>query len=176
MEGLCDNEYRLNWRVDRLRREAEASRARALELAVDYELLRMEGCFGGDCEVPPQQRPQDQAPQDGGASILEPGIDPEEKEEGGFFSGLADIGQGLIGIAGLVPVVGNAADVLNATISAGRGNYVDASLDGFSALPGGGQVVGAVNVSRKVSRGAKGIWNSVKKLVKKDAPKTGDWV
>ena len=79
MEGLCDdaNEYRYNWRVDRLRREAEASRARALELAVDLELLRMEGCFGGGCEVPPQQKPleEEQPPQDddpvSGPSILE---------------------------------------------------------------------------------------------------------
>ena len=84
MEGLCDNEYRLNWRVDRLRREAEASRARALELAVDYELLRMEGCFGSGCEVPQKQKPS----QDDGASILEPdsGSEQEADFQGAFKS------------------------------------------------------------------------------------------
>ena len=79
MEGLRDNEYRHNWRVDRMRREAEESRARALELAVDLELLRMEGgCIEGGCpKETVQQKPleEEQPPQDdspvSGPSILE---------------------------------------------------------------------------------------------------------
>ena len=158
-------EYKFHWQADVAAREAARLEALYLEQVADVELERMDPCHEGGCPKVPQK------PQGDGSSILEAGSGPEEGEDG-FFSGLADIGQGLIGIAGLVPVLGNAADAINATISAGRGNYVDASLDGFSALPGAGQVVGAVNVSRKVSRGAKGIWKSVKKLVKKDAPKT----
>ena len=52
------------------------------EYYFDMELFRMEGCFGGDCEkVPVQPKPRDQAPQDDGASILEPGTDPNQWED-----------------------------------------------------------------------------------------------
>ena len=55
-----------------------------------------------------------------------------------------DIAQAVIGLAGLIPVVGNVADGLNAGVSVARGRYQDTILDGASAVPGTGQATGAV--------------------------------
>ena len=96
-------------------------------------------------------------------------IDPPKK--GGILSGAADVLQGVISVAGLIPLVGNAADGLNAVISGARGNYGDATLDTLSAIPGGGQVVGVANIGVKFGRGGKTIWQSIKGVFR--APKTG---
>ena len=47
-----------------------------------------------------------------------------------------DIAQSVIGLAGLIPVVGNVADAANVGISVARGNYQDAIRDGASAVSG----------------------------------------
>ncbi len=92
----------------------------------------------------------------------------EDREAGRQFcvvascSGLADIGQGVISVAGLIPLVGNAADGLNAAISAARGNYGDAALDAASAIPGAGQVAGIGNIGVKFSRGGTKIFTTIK--------------
>ncbi len=92
-------------------------------------------------------------------------------EESGFASGAADIVQGVIGVVGLIPAVGNIADGVNATISAGRGNYVDASFDGASAVPGAGQVVGATVIGRRIISGGGKLWDAAKGLFKSKAAK-----
>jgi len=56
---------------------------------------------------------------------------------------------------------GNAVDGLNALISAARGNYGDAALDGLSAIPGGGLVAGVGNVGVKFGRGVSKILGNV---------------
>lgn len=72
-----------------------------------------------------------------------------------------DIAQAVIGLAGLIPVVGNVADGLNAGISVARGHYQDAILDGASAVPGTGQATGAVMVGVRSRRGAEQIWDAL---------------
>ena len=67
-------------------------------------------------------------------------------------SAALDIAQAVIGLAGLIPVVGNVADGINAGISVARGNYQDAILDGASAIPGTGQATGAVMVGVRAER------------------------
>ena len=84
----------------------------------------------------------------------------------GIGSGALDIGQGILGIVGLIPVFGNAADVVNAVISGARGNYEDAVLDGASAIPGTGQVTGAASAGIKFERGVSAILAGVGSIKK----------
>ena len=72
-----------------------------------------------------------------------------------------DITQAVIGLAGLIPVVGNVADGLNAGISVARGNYQEAILDGASAVPGTGQATGAVMAGIRGKRAVAGILSVV---------------
>ncbi len=51
--------------------------------------------------------------------------------------------------AGLVPIVGAAPDLLNAAISAARGNYVEAGMSLFAAVPGIGDAAGAAKIAYK---------------------------
>ena len=86
---------------------------------------------------------------------------PASEPASGVGSGLVDIGQGLIGVLGLVPVVGNAVDGINVVISVTRGNYADAALDAASAIPLAGQPVGVVALGVKFKRGADAIIDAV---------------
>jgi hypothetical protein len=58
--------------------------------------------------------------------------------------------QNMLDLAGLVPVIGNAADLVNALISLGRGDLVGAALRGMQAIPGIGQAV----LATKAAKGA----------------------
>ena len=86
---------------------------------------------------------------------------------GGIGSGLLDLGQTGIGIVGLVPAFGNAADLINVGISAARGNYVDAAIDGTSAIPGAGQVAGFGAIVNRGGRGIGKIVDGVMSLFRK---------
>ena len=52
--------------------------------------------------------------------------------------GFWDYFQGALDVVGMIPAVGNAADLLNAGISTVRGNYGDAALSLGAAVPGAG--------------------------------------
>ncbi len=54
-------------------------------------------------------------------------------------------------VVGLIPVVGNAADLLNAGISLARGDYVGAGASLAAAAPGAGQGVGLANIGRRLA-------------------------
>ena len=66
-----------------------------------------------------------------------------------------DATQGALDIVGLVPGPGEAADLLNASISLARGKYVDASLSAAAAIPFIGWSGAAGKVLRKTRPGAK---------------------
>ena len=83
-------------------------------------------------------------------------------EKGGFWSGVADIGQGALSGLGMIPGVGNIADLANAGWSAARGNYGDAALNLAAAVPGAGLAVGGANLLNKGTRGAKGLHTALK--------------
>jgi hypothetical protein len=57
-----------------------------------------------------------------------------------------------VGAAGLVPGVGNAADLANAGISALRGDKAGAAGDLAAAIPGAGGVAGAAGIARRVDK------------------------
>lgn len=50
--------------------------------------------------------------------------------------------QGVIDIIGFIPCIGEVADLVNAGISAARGNYLDAALSLVSLIPGVGDAIG----------------------------------
>ena len=77
-------------------------------------------------------------------------------------SGWWDVVQGALDVAGLAPVVGLPADVLNAAISTARGNYADAALSMAAAVP----VLGTAAGTAKIAKSASNIWKvgSYKKL------------
>ena len=56
--------------------------------------------------------------------------------------GALDWLQGGLDVVGLIPGVGEAADAVNALISLGRGNPLEALLSGISMVPGAGDAVG----------------------------------
>lgn len=64
---------------------------------------------------------------------------PPETDVGWTFSG---VGHGILDVAGLVPLWGEAADVANAAWYAGEGNYLDAGLSLISCVPVVGDAIG----------------------------------
>ena len=58
---------------------------------------------------------------------------PAEHDSGGGL--LSSIGHGLLDVAGLVPVVGEAADLANAAWYTAEGDYIMAGLSAAAAIP-----------------------------------------
>lgn len=65
---------------------------------------------------------------------------------------LSDIGHAALDVAGLVPVVGEVADVANGIWYAAEGNYVDAGLSFASAIPFAGYAATAAKATRYGAR------------------------
>ena len=63
-----------------------------------------------------------------------------------------DAVQGALDVAGLAPVVGLPADLLNAGISAARGNYTDAALSMAAAVPVIGTAAGAGKIAHRATK------------------------
>lgn len=70
-------------------------------------------------------------------------IDPEE-----YWDNLQDF----IGLLGFVPVAGTAADLVNAGISAARGNWTEAGLNLLAAIPGIGDVATGAKIAYRVTK------------------------
>ncbi|MEV5726090.1 DNRLRE domain-containing protein [Streptomyces pharetrae] len=70
-----------------------------------------------------------------------------------FGLSLSDIGHAALDVVGLVPVVGEVADVANGIWYAAEGNYVDAALSMSSAIPFAGYAATAVKAGRYVEKG-----------------------
>jgi hypothetical protein len=68
-----------------------------------------------------------------------------------------DVGQGVLSGVGMIPGVGNLADLANAGWSAGRGNYADAALNLAAAVPGAGLAVGGTALANKGNKLYKGL-------------------
>jgi RHS repeat-associated protein len=62
------------------------------------------------------------------------------------IDGALDAVQNTLSFLGMIPVFGAAFDIVNAGISIGRGNYVDAAINFASALPGLGDMVGGAKI------------------------------
>ena len=57
------------------------------------------------------------------------------------WSKIADGVQAGLDVAGIIPIVGEVADGLNALISLGRGDYADTALSAMSMIPVDGQAM-----------------------------------
>jgi hypothetical protein len=60
-----------------------------------------------------------------------------------------DATQTALDLIGLIPVFGEAADIISGTISLARGNYGDAALSFASAIPLAGSVIGGAKIVKK---------------------------
>ncbi|MFK7106455.1 hypothetical protein [Flavobacterium oreochromis] len=60
-----------------------------------------------------------------------------------------DATQTALDLIGLIPVVGEAADIVSGTISLARGNYGDAALSFASTIPLAGTAIGAGKIAKK---------------------------
>ena len=95
---------------------------------------------------------------EGGAKAFEGAIDVAKK------ASISDIGHTVLDVAGMVPVVGEAADLANAGWYAAEGDFANAALSGAAAIPFAGNVAtGAkwvkrgVEVADHVSDGVKAV-------------------
>lgn len=70
----------------------------------------------------------------------------------GLFDGVADSVQTGLGVLGMLPVAGAIPDLINAGISATRGDWTGAGMSAFSAIPGIGDAVGVANLARKAGK------------------------
>ncbi|MFD6716865.1 DNRLRE domain-containing protein [Micromonospora chalcea] len=84
-----------------------------------------------------------------------------------FGMSWSDIGHATLDVVGMVPVVGEVADVANGIWYAAEGNYVDAALSMASAIPLAGNAVTAAKLAKTGKKIADGIdtANDVKKGV-----------
>ncbi|MFE6588866.1 DNRLRE domain-containing protein [Streptomyces sp. NPDC057781] len=82
-----------------------------------------------------------------------------------FGMSLSDIGHAALDVVGMVPVVGEVADVANGIWYAAEGNYADAALSMASAIPLAGYAASAVKAGKYAKKGidAADSANDVKK-------------
>ncbi|WP_254438289.1 GH-E family nuclease [Paenibacillus sp. DCT19] len=60
--------------------------------------------------------------------------EPEEEKKG-FWGKVLDVTQTVLDVVGMIPVVGEVADLANAAIYAARGDYTNAALSAAAAIP-----------------------------------------
>ncbi|MFG2331527.1 DNRLRE domain-containing protein [Streptomyces sp. NPDC048604] len=86
-----------------------------------------------------------------------------------FGLSLSDIGHAALDVVGMVPVVGEVADVANGIWYAAEGNYADAALSMASAIPLVGYGATAIKAGKYVAKGVEAVdsANDVRKTVDK---------
>ncbi|CAH1225281.1 contractile injection system protein, VgrG/Pvc8 family [Paenibacillus sp. JJ-223] len=67
--------------------------------------------------------------------VSEVQVEEEPEEKKGFWGKLLDVTQTVLDVAGMIPVIGEVADLANAGIYAARGDYVNAALSAAAAIP-----------------------------------------
>lgn len=77
---------------------------------------------------------------------------PPPEGEGGMSA--SDIGHTILDVAGMIPVIGAAADLINAGWYAAEGDYVNAGLSALGAVPGIGDAATAAKLG---ARGADAV-------------------
>ena len=94
------------------------------------------------------------------------GVDEKDLEQGGTW---VDTVQTVLDWAGLIPVIGDAIDIINAIIYAAREKYFDAALSAIAVIPVAGSVLklGIKNIGKPVAKFAKGLFkgSAASKLV-----------
>jgi len=110
-------------------------------------------------EAPYQEEVQEEAP-------------PEKKS---FWEKALDVTQITLDVVGLIPGVGEIADLANAGISLARGDYVGAALSATAAIPFAGWAATGAKATRKVAKAVDGVAGGSKaaKAVKTAVKVTG---
>ena len=93
------------------------------------------------------------------------------KTEGLSTDDVLDGIQMALDVAGMVPVLGAAPDLLNAAVSALRGNWLDAGMSLIAAVPGVGDAVGGAKI---VKNGVKIAQKTKMVKVEKTVEKSGE--
>ncbi|MDQ1008833.1 RHS repeat-associated protein [Streptomyces sp. V4I23] len=75
----------------------------------------------------------------------------------GFDVSLSDVGHAALDVAGMVPVIGEVADVANGVWYAAEGNYADAALSMAAAIPGIGAAATAAKYAKKGAKAADAV-------------------
>ncbi|ORT59515.1 DNRLRE domain-containing protein [Streptomyces sp. CB03238] len=96
--------------------------------------------------------------------------------DGHFFDDISfsDIGHAALDVAGMVPVIGEVADVANGVWYAAEGNYEDAALSMAAAIPGVGAAATAAKWAKKGAKAADAVKGSNKAAKAKPKAKAGD--
>ncbi|WP_406400100.1 DNRLRE domain-containing protein [Streptomyces sp. NBC_00879] len=89
----------------------------------------------------------------------------------GMDISLSDVGHAALDVAGMVPVIGEAADVANGIWYAAEGNYADAAMSFASAVPGVGNAVTAAKWAKKGAKAVDAVKSAAKSGGKKVAGK-----
>jgi len=83
----------------------------------------------------------------GARGKAKPAEETSPQKQGGMSA--SDIGHTVLDVAGLIPVVGTAADLVNAGWYAAEGDYVNAGLSALGAIPGIGDAATATKLGVK---------------------------
>lgn len=87
----------------------------------------------------------------------------------GHFS-LSDIGHMVLDVAGMVPVIGEVADLANAGWYAAEGNYTDAALSAAGAIPFVGNAATSLKWGKNAAKGLDELGDTMKFAAKGDVP------
>ncbi|WP_170285257.1 DNRLRE domain-containing protein [Micromonospora palomenae] len=92
-----------------------------------------------------------------------------------FGMSWSDVGHAALDVAGMVPVIGEVADVANGIWYLAEGNYVDAAMSMASAIPLAGNAVAAAKLAKTGKKVVDGIdtTNDTRKAAKAGEPSTG---
>ncbi|MFE7393419.1 RHS repeat-associated core domain-containing protein [Streptomyces sp. NPDC057582] len=89
----------------------------------------------------------------------------------GIDISLSDVGHAALDVAGMVPVIGEAADVANGIWYFAEGNYVDGAMSMAAAIPGAGNAVTAAKWAKKGAKAVDAVKSAAKAGGKKVAGK-----
>lgn len=98
---------------------------------------------------------------------------PQQEEESGFWGNLLDGVQLALDVVGLIPGVGEIADVANGIISLARGNYADAALLFAACIPFAGAAATGAKFAKRAMKAAKTA--KIEKKMVKAADKAKDF-
>lgn len=108
------------------------------------------------------------------ATQANPPIEAETEEEGITGGQVLDGIQLGLDVVGLIPVVGEAADIISAGISLARGDYVGAGLSLLSAIPFVGYAGSAGKAARYGAKMAEASGKAAKEAAEKTAKEAAD--
>jgi hypothetical protein len=145
--GMSDNEYRQFMFEQGVYKDKDGYK----QLDSDLNIQRRKIYEGEDIKDPNSMYNESgEAPGLMNISAPKENVETKKKTMSDYFSSEnLDNTQNTLDAMGMTPGYGNPADVANTLISLSRGNFGDAALSGFAAIPGVGLYAGAIKKARK---------------------------